>query len=863
MSLLVRKVCMLFAATVMSACLSGQSLHRDLTYFLPDITYDSSIPSPESFLGHQVGEWHLSHDKIYGYMQLLAEASDRVSLVKYARSHEYRPLVYLTITSATNHNRIESIKKGSVQLTSPEESNKVDLTNQPAILYQGYSVHGNESSGANASVLVAYYLAAGKDEHVKELLDNTVILLDPCYNPDGLQRFSTWANSHKGTSLISDSRSREYNEVWPGGRTNHYWFDLNRDWLLTTHPESKGRLHVFHEWKPNILTDHHEMGTNSTFFFQPGVPSRTNPNTPQLNQQLTEEIGEYHAEALDAIGSQYYTKASFDDFYYGKGSTYPDIHGAIGILFEQASSRGHYQESNNGIVDFPFTIRNQVVTSLSTQKALLQMKDKLLTYKRDFFKDQHTNARSTKTKAILIADEDHSKLDRFVEILHNHDIEVCHLEKEVKVNGVTFAPKSSYIIPTEQSQYGLIKTMFEKVTTFNDSIFYDVSAWTMPLAFDLTYGEFQRGLAGVKGSKVESKRSRVENTPFPKSNYGYAFEWKDFYSPTALTKLLDKEVNAKVITQKMTLQTDAGAVSFSPGSIFIPLQSNRSKLDVAHAVVKSVHEDLGVRVYSIKGGSGQEGFATGDPSLRALEALKPFMIVGDGVSAYDAGEVWYYMDKILQTPITMIDQNDLTFAKMNRYNTLVLPHGSYGSITEQQTEKIKKWISQGGQVIAMRGGVEWLRRKGLVNLKVKTADKEDKTHPVRNYTQINKNRGSKVLGGSIFDARIELTHPFAYGYDDDNLPTFRRGTTFYENPENLYSTPLWYADKPLLSGYMPRGVEDLAKGSPVATLHRLGQGRLTCFSDNLLFRGYWWGTHRLMANALYFTQILDRQTLND
>ena len=255
------------------------------------------------------------------------------------------------------------------------------------MVYQGFSIHGNEPSGANAGLAYAYYLAAAQGNEIEETLSNVVILMDPSFNPDGLQRFAYWANTNKSINLVADNNEREYHEVWPGGRTNHYWFDMNRDWLPVQLPESRARIETFYKWLPNILTDHHEMGTNSTFFFQPGEPTRVHPLTPQINQELTAEIGTYHAKALDNIGSLYYSEEGYDDYYYGKGSTFPDVNGGIGILFEQASSRGHIQESENGLLTFPFTIRNQFTTALSTIEAAKNMRGKINDYQRQYFQD--------------------------------------------------------------------------------------------------------------------------------------------------------------------------------------------------------------------------------------------------------------------------------------------------------------------------------------------------------------------------------------------------------------------------------------------------------------------------------------------
>ncbi|MEM1220973.1 MAG: M14 family zinc carboxypeptidase, partial [Bacteroidota bacterium] len=374
-----------------SSFLIAQTPSPTLEYYLPAETYDSNIPTPLDYLGFDLGKWHLTHDQLVGYFKVVAAASDRITYTEYGRSYEDRPLVYLTITSEKNHQNLPAIQQEHLDNLEPGGTVKSEY-GRPVVVYQGMTIHGNEPSGAHAAVALAYYLAASQTQATQDLLTESVILLDPCFNPDGFHRFSTWVNSNKGNNLVMDAQSRELNEPWPGGRTNHYWFDLNRDWLPVQHPESQGRIRAFHEWKPNVLTDHHEMGTNSTFFFQPGVPQRTNPLTPPMNQQLTEKIGRYHAKALDKVGSLYFTQERFDDYYYGKGSTYPDINGCIGILFEQASSRGHLQESVNGPVSFPFTIRNQFITTLSTLEASKALRIELLDYQRDFFRKQQAEA---------------------------------------------------------------------------------------------------------------------------------------------------------------------------------------------------------------------------------------------------------------------------------------------------------------------------------------------------------------------------------------------------------------------------------------------------------------------------------------
>jgi hypothetical protein len=303
-------------------------------------------------------------------------------------------------------------------------------------------------------VSVAYTLASAQGPDIEQMLNKTIILLDPMINPDGLGRFSQWVNTHRAEIPVADPASREHTEVWPGGRTNHYWFDLNRDWMPLQHPESRARILKYYEWMPNVLNDHHEMGTNSTFFFQPGVPGRTNPNTPAMVDELTRSIARFHAQALDQIGSLYFTKESFDDFYIGKGSSYPDITGSIGILYEQASSRGQIQESVNGALTFTATLRNHFTTSFSVLKAAQAMRKDLLSYQRTFFTSALKEAEQSAVKGYVFGTaSDPSRAYHLIEILRRHQIEVYELAKQVRVADRLFEPGKAYVVPTNQKQF--------------------------------------------------------------------------------------------------------------------------------------------------------------------------------------------------------------------------------------------------------------------------------------------------------------------------------------------------------------------------------------------------------------------------
>ncbi|WCO02648.1 M14 family metallopeptidase [Psychroserpens ponticola] len=811
----------------------------DLSYYLPqNTTYNSKIPTPESVIGHQVGEWHITHDKLVQYMQVLAESSDRIHIENRGETFEDRPLLLLTITSPKNHSNIESIRTTHIAST---ENNNINVDDMPIVVYQGFSIHGNEASGSNAAMLVAYYLAAAESDDVTNLLDNTVILFDPCYNPDGLQRFAYWANTNKSKNLNPDPNDREYDEIWPGGRTNHYWFDMNRDWLPVQLPESRVRIESFHKWLPNILTDHHEMGTNSTFFFQPGIPSRTHPLTPKLNQKLTKSIGNYHAKALDKIGSLYYTEENFDDFYYGKGSTFPDINGGIGILFEQGSSRGHVQESENGIITFPFTIRNQFTAALSTLEAGIHLRKEILQYQHDFYKNARVEASKENGKAIIFGDEkDAAKTYHLAEILKRHQIEFHELKSDFKTNGKQFKKGYSYVVPKNQKNTRLINAMFEKRTTFQDSLFYDVSAWTFPLAFGLDYAEnISTTNAGAKVEDLQMKNGLVS----AKSNYAYIMEWHEYYAPKALNAILANGLRAKVGMKEFTIN----GKTYDYGSILIPVQNQNKSAEELYKFLQKVAKDSHLKIDAVATGLTQ-GIDLGSNKFRALSQPKVAMIVGDGIRSYDAGEIWHVFDQRYDMRITKLDSRHLSRTDLSRYNTIIMPSGS---LDAGATESLKKWTADGGTLIAYRNALKWLNRSELIKLKFKKSElvAENISHEERGDF-----RGAQVIGGAIFEAKQDRSHPINFGYKNDKIALFRNNTMFLNADKQSYNNPLQYTKNPLLSGYVSqRNLDSLALSVPFK-VKRYSSGNIIVFTDNTNFRAFWYGTNKLLMNAIFFRE---------
>jgi hypothetical protein len=841
----------LLTASFIFLALASVVGQTDLKYYLPDnVTYDENIPTPEEVIGHQVGEWHITHDKLVYYMRALAEASDRIMIEEIGATHEDRPQLILTISHPDNLTNIDKIRSDHVWLTYPNEADKFDVEKMPVVSYMGFSIHGNEPSGSNASLLAAYYMAAAQGPAIENALRNSVILFDPSFNPDGLTRFSTWANMHKSDNINPDPNDREYDEVWPGGRTNHYWFDLNRDWLPVQQPESRSRIAVYHKWKPNVLTDHHEMGTSSTFFFQPGVPERTHPLTPKLNQELTEQIGNYHAAALDSIGSLYYTKEGYDDFYYGKGSTFPDINGGIGILFEQASSRGHAQESDNGILTFPFTIRNQFNAVLSTWKASVGMRVELLEYQRDFYKKALREADNDDIQAYIFkAEKDPARAFHLAEILSRQEVDFYRPSREIEIDDEQYKPDNSYIIPLKQRNYKLVKGMFERRTQFEDSLFYDISGWTYPMAFNVEYAEmsgrdYGRSQLGEKIEELEFPQGQVYGG---QSAYAYVFEWHGYYAPRAANRLMEKGIRIKVATSKFSISDDQ---EFDRGSILIPVEGQVLSENELFQEMLDISLNDGLNVYAMNTGLTQ-GVSLGSRSFEALQKPSIALVV-EGGSSYDAGEIWHLLDTRMDMKVTKLSVGSIGSTGIDRYNVMIITGGL--RLSSGQLNNLKRWVRNGGTLVGTTSAVSWMARNELSGLNMVDVESPDPSEIT--YDNLSNYQRGQYIPGGVYMSKLELSHPLAFGYYRENLPTFRRGNVIVERTESLFASPGVYTDQPLMSGWISNANLEALKNTSTIRASALGRGRVISLVDNPNFRAFWYGTNKLMMNAIFFGNII-------
>ncbi len=814
-------------------------IHSQDYFFQKFQPFNPDIPSPEKFLGYAIGERHTRHDLIVAYMEKLAELSPRATLYQYGTTHEGRKLVMLTLSSAENHKDLESIKRQHLAFTDPS-ANVNNYDDVPVLINLAYNVHGNEPSSSEAALLTAYTMAASESPEILNYLNKAVIFIDPVINPDGRDRHTHWANMYQAKSLVADPQDAEHSEYWPGGRTNHYWFDLNRDWLLAVNPESQGKLAWYHEWYPNVVTDFHEMGSQSTYFFEPMKSNGSlNPIMPKENyEDLNTMFGTYYAKALDSIGSFYFTKEVFDGTYPGYGSSYPDLQGGLGLLFEQASSRGIKQTTAFGEITFPFTIRNQFTSGIATIQAAVENKAYLRKYQQDFFKGALKNATRGKIRGYRFGDKfDQNRNKAFIALLLQHGIKVYK-------DG-----DREFVVPAAQAQYRMVQTMFETYTKYRDSVFYDASAWSVSNFYNMKSAAVS---TVAPGDPVRSVDELIGPPPVVRSEYAYLIDWDDYNAPAALYRLQEKGIVLSSAFKPFTTQTTEGEKNMGFGSLLLPVSLQKKTSDEIFQSLQEVHKEFQVPVYAVPSGLNKKGIDLGSRFILPVEKPKAAMIIGTGVSSYEAGEVWHLLDTRVRMPITKLPLRNFNDTDFDKYNVLVMVSGRY-DLTDKQVAVIRAWVEKGNTLITTGTGSSWAIERKLVKEKLVKVEK-DSIKPVdrKRYVDAEDDIGKESVGGIILKVDLDITHPLAFGYHDLTLPVYKNNEVWLSPSKNAYATVARYSAEPQVDGFITgKNLSDFVSASASLMVSKLGSGRVILFADNPNFRGAWYGTNRLFLNALF------------
>ena len=875
---------------------------------LPEIQRNDSIATPEKYFGFPIGSRHLRHDQVTSYFHALAADSDRATIIEYGKTHGGRPLYVMAVSSPENILNLNQIRKSRAQLASGKMATPPD--DAKLVMYMGYCVHGDEASAINAAPLVAYHLVSGESADLLEAIDQCVFLIDPALNPDGSDRFANWVNENRGRFASANMSDREHRQPWPGGRSNYYWFDLNRDWLPLVHPESQGRVALYHQWKPNVVLDYHEMGSESTYFFQPGVPTRNNPLAPEMVLTLTRKFAQRFSEAMDQANELYYTEENFDDFYIGKGSTYPDLNGSIGILFEQGSTRGLISKNQRGVRHFRDTVANQVRTSIAGIERIIELKNPLLEFQADFFHQSLSRGQQDATKAFLLTGTA-SRLQAAQDLLGRHQIKSYLNRSAMLIDGKTLDSGSCLIIPTAQPQYTLLSSLMQQDQTFQENIFYDVSAWHLPSAFGLQMqryqGELSRGWisAETADGKSESRRSardqQVER--FPRSDYdlervlGFAFSPVELDAPRCVMQLMQQEiiVNAslrpfhagmEITDSHQATETEVRANpeghSMPAGTFLILKANNQQRWRQVVRTMRRLARNSSIELVPLYTSRNSTGPDFGSGQIVTLPQCNPALIVGPGTTSTRAGSLWHFLDHRLEQPATLIDADQLGSTDLSSFSCVIMPAGSYGNWGAREVDALTDYARSGGTIIAIGSAVNWLTRNNIVTsggsvaratprrmldgpggdeaLGKSYSDGDEDAATADDgigkyrFADARDLRALESIAGALFMTRIDSTHPLGFGFPDESVPVFRDSTTVWDEPNNPLGVVARYTD--VIAGYTSQRNRERIQGTSAVKAQNLGSGTVVMIADDPVFRGYIRSSERFLTNAMLLGPVL-------
>lgn len=808
-----------------------------LEFFLPvkNVNFNPAIPTPQSVLGFDMGVDYVDWNGVLRYMDALDRASDRVSIETFGSTFEHRPFIQVRITSPENQNNLESIREEHIRITDASVSSSLDIDNMPIFIDLRGSIHGSEASGVNALVIAAYYFAAAEDAQVKDLLDNAVILITPGQNPDGINKFACWMNSTVSEHPVMDKNSVEYHEPSPSARSNHYWNDCNRDWLNIQFPEGRNAVAMYLKWMPNVVLDLHEMSSSSKtalYYFSPGDADRTYHYIPQKNQDLTKEISKATVAAFDSLKVPFFTERGFDDYFVGKGACYGDIQGSVCLLHEQTASRARVRMTSKwGPQTWAQTIRNQCVATVTLTYRSLALKKQLLEYQRDFYRDQaQTAAQSGSRGYVFNARGNRGIAYHFIETLRGHDIEVY----------ADATKEGSYVVPFEQRFFYKIKSIFEDITTFRDSTFYDISTWTMSRAYNLDYAEVDR--LPEMGRKIEKAEFVPGMVIGGQSESGYAFGISEYYAPRMMAALQKAGVSLSVAKEQFEYNNRRDNVKkkvFPAGTVVIAVKDQTVSSEELYSLIKAQAEKCGVDVYALNPSSKLKDFSISYINRTDIREPKTLVVTGTGASGgyQKSGEIWYLLDHRYDMAHTIVDYEEWMLRSsftFDNYNNVVV-YGEMPKISDANRKLYKefeKWVSDGGTLIVFERGCNV---PGLLGMPKITRSKKN----------------DEYVSGVILNASFDAKNPLFWGYDQTELPIFKMADCKYTLPEEA-APVMNYTDKPYLSGYVPADRLAGYAGAPVIATMPHGKGQVIFISEDINFRSFWFGTSHILTNALFF-----------
>ena len=805
-----------------------------------------TLQTPSQFLGYEIGSRFTRHHKVIDYFKYVSKNSSNVELEKYGETNEHRPLYVSYISSKENILNLENIRKSNLSqagIIAGGSNNKI------SIVWLSYNVHGNEASSTEAAMLTIYELVTTKQRWLK----NTVVIIDPCLNPDGRDRYVNWYQQVKSTPFNINQEGKEHSEPWPGGRPNHYLFDLNRDWAWATQSETAQRIKIYNKWMPHIHVDFHEQGINDPYYFAPAAaPFHEIISDWQRNFQT--QIGKNHATYFDREGWLYFTKESFDLLYPSYGDTYPTYMGAIGMTYEQAGHgrAGLGVKTDEGEV---LTLKNRAIHHMTTGLSTVEISSSNAVKLNTEFKKFFTNTNAT-YKSYVLKNNNEDKTRRLKALLDTHQIAYEHTESG-SVKGYDYSSLkeekmsvslSDIVVHTDQPKGKMVKALFEPVTKLEDSLTYDITAWSLPYAHG-----FKAIASRNKVNSVLNVKSITIKNNTDKSSYAYISKWNSLADATFLGALLKANITPRFSEKPFSI---AGK-SYQRGTLIILRNDNKNdSFDDKLVAIANKHQR---KLFSVKSGFVSAGVDFGSYSVKPINKQNIAVLSGKETSSLSFGEIWHFFETQLHYPITNIDASDFENIKYTNYDVIIIPDGNYKKVlTKENLEKLKQWVQSGGTLIAIGNALMPFANKKEFSLKEKKTNEEKISVDLTPYAGRERKNVTKLITGSIFKSLLDPTHPLAFGYGKTYF-SLKLGSTSFEYLKKGNNVAYFDETTKTVSGFAGSTAVKKVPKSLLFGEEKLGNGSIIYMVDNPLFRSFWENGKLFVANAVF---LLNSDKLN-
>jgi hypothetical protein len=815
--------------------------------------------SPREFLGYELGDRFTRHHRVVEYYKHVADALPNVEFYQYGETYEHRPLIYVVVTAPENFQNLEEIRQNNLKRTGLAEGTA--SADKKAIVWLSYNVHGNEANSTEASMQTLYELSNPENSRTQAWLKNTVVIMDPCLNPDGRDRFTNFVNQYGNFPPNANEDSHEHHEVWPEGRSNHYMFDLNRDWAWNVQQETQARLKIYNQWMPHVHVDFHEQGHNNPYFFAPAAePFHDIISKWQRDFQFM--IGKNNAKYFDQQGWLYFTKEVFDLYYPSYGDTYPTYSGAIGMTYEQGGQTSITVTTREGD---PLTLKDRLThhhtSGLSTVEITSINANRVVDEFEKYFRENLNSPAAAYKTYVIKANNNSDKIGQLTQWMDSHSIKYGHASAGKATRGFDYQTQTTgnvslatddIIFNIYQPKSRFITAVFEPQSRLSDSLTYDITAWNLFYAYNLkAYALNERINIGKAYSPKPVESAAVNGKP-----YAYIFPYQTVKDVAFLGALMQKGIKVRSALKPFTV----GGNSFDRGSIIVPQRNNENVADFDNTV-QSLAKSMNRKVYTSTTGFVDNGKDFGSSSVNYLKPPKVAVVFGESTSSLSAGEVWYFFEQQLRYPITTLGDTYLKYVDISQFDVLILPEGRYRMVDEKFQDKIAAWVSGGGRLIILGNGLNAFADSKNFALKAyandaekNQAEKKEKEDTEKNallrYEDAERKQISSFIGGAIYKVTLDNSHPLGFGLPA-NYYSLKTNELRFGYLENNWNVGVLKGKVKPVQGFAGKTANQKLENSLVFGVEQKGQGQIVYLVDNPLFRCFWEDGKLLFANAVF------------